>query len=148
MFTVGLVFWRCLGDLGVRRNANGLRRGRLARLGRIRDSGQFQLQPRRRFFFQLTDEGKMEEITFVEFVWVFTGLLTAFAVLVVGTTAHQNKVLRAEVLRLIEAGTNEHKEFRQELKQHDALFRGISEKLGEIGGKVDLLISLQQKPTP
>ena len=60
---------------------------------------------------------------------------------------HLNKALQEEVLRLIETATKERNEFRQGLKHHDELFREISEKLGDLNGKVDVLIGLQRKQT-
>ena len=53
--------------------------------------------------------------------------------------------LKDDLRKLVEAGTAEHWEFRQKFELHDALFREISEKLGEINGKMDVLIDLQRK---
>lgn len=98
----------------------------------------------------------MVSVDFVELIGAFSAVMVAFAAMVLGTTTYlnkalredvsrQNDVLREEVIRLIEVGTKEHDEFRQGLKHHDELFREISEKLGDLNGKVDVLIGLQRK---
>ncbi len=50
--------------------------------------------------------------------------------------------LKEDVRRQIEAGTEEHREFRQGLKDHAQLFRVISENLGKLTGQMEIVIDL------
>ena len=90
----------------------------------------------------------MVSVDFVELLGAFAGVMAAFAAMVLGFTMHLNRVLREEVLRLIETATKERNKFRQGFKHHDELFREISEKLGDLNGKVDMLIGLQHLIKP
>ena len=90
----------------------------------------------------------MVSVDFVELLGAFSAVMAAFAAMVLGTTMHLNKALQEEALRLIETATKEHDEFRQGSKHHDELFREISEKLGDLNGKVDMLIGLQHLIRP
>ena len=109
----------------------------------------------------------LSDVSIVQFFGSLVGILIALVTLIWGMIAFMSKSLKDDVREMfdnlkenvriqIEAGTEEHREFRQRLEKHDVLFLEIGEKIGEIKGtiqgmssgintRLDTLISLQKE---